>query len=617
MSEGKMVNYENEGKILGEVPKRRRNLARDIAFLDKYTMLLPFFSLKKYDNLKGKVIKLFHEGKNYIEIEIQHAPYAGLAKKFLWSALKEVSWYIRNGVIPSSGIFWLAGSISEYMRKNGFVKNGENADDYIGRFREAIKDLYSSVYMPKGNLEIETPDGSRIKIFAMEEKASLVDKVYIVEGYTPKGKTKSQIIGIKFPDWILNTIAVGYVSIIDFDFWDSLKTPISKRIYEILLPMFYASYKNGSKEPKTVIRYRKLCELMPLEPLEYLSRAKKQLDRAFKELVDKKFLKSEPEWSDPAYESVEFIQRLSGEMFYNKLSDWNITFIAGQEFRRQMEKEREAFELFHGKESIIEKTFFADQLPDGFKIVNFVEVKKSEGIPIGAEMEESQKSEFFGSEEEIWDFIVRNCLWKAEILLEQDITRKTIGKICKVILDYKIPRREVQQWCIKAEAQPDKYAVITVFVQTVKDYIKDNDIPTPFTSQYNTFEKLKQLLIELGYSQEYVQNLKQSRLIPCFIDYAISEFQPTHRDASYSLQELKQIGKQVRDYISAKFLNGGSVKIPYDIARRTDELDLNELERKIVNLALYGAYLKKVVNPVRVQELIKEVMKGKSIKGDK
>lgn len=91
----------------------------------------------------------------------------------------------------------------------------------------------------------------------------------------------------------LESINSRYVKPIDFQYYQSLKNALAQRLYEILGVKFYGL--RGT--PYIRYRYSTLCQLIPLQPQEYLSKAKQIFAPAHKKLVDTGFIE-EPWWEE-------------------------------------------------------------------------------------------------------------------------------------------------------------------------------------------------------------------------------------------------------------------------------------------------------------------------------
>jgi len=91
----------------------------------------------------------------------------------------------------------------------------------------------------------------------------------------------------------LESINSRYVKPIDYQYYRSLKNALAQRLYEILGVKFYG-LKGG---PHIRYRYSTLCQLIPLQPQRYLSKAKQIFAPAHKRLVTTGFIE-EPKWEE-------------------------------------------------------------------------------------------------------------------------------------------------------------------------------------------------------------------------------------------------------------------------------------------------------------------------------
>lgn len=84
----------------------------------------------------------------------------------------------------------------------------------------------------------------------------------------------------------IQSINSFYIKAIDYNFYKSLELPIAKRLYEILDLRFYG-LKNKSCYK---VNYSKLCQLLPIIPQKYFSRAVQILAPSHEKLIAEKFL---------------------------------------------------------------------------------------------------------------------------------------------------------------------------------------------------------------------------------------------------------------------------------------------------------------------------------------
>lgn len=118
--------------------------------------------------------------------------------------------------------------------------------------------------------------------------------------------------------WYLESINCRYVKPLDYDHYKSLQSNISRRLYELLGVKFYGILRLGLAH--LCYRYTTLCQLLPLTPQKYLSKAWQILDPAHRELRRTGFLAK-----------VEWAEEEGG-------SDWVITYHPGPRAKEEVEK---------------------------------------------------------------------------------------------------------------------------------------------------------------------------------------------------------------------------------------------------------------------------------------
>ena len=118
-------------------------------------------------------------------------------------------------------------------------------------------------------------------------------------------------------DIYLQNLNSFYIKPIDFNYFQSLKSKIASRLYEILGVKFYG-LKN-KRQNFICYKYSKLCQLLPVTPHEYISLAKQQLDPGNNELRDTGFI-SKYDWNE------------------NGDKDWLIYYWPGERAKEEMRK---------------------------------------------------------------------------------------------------------------------------------------------------------------------------------------------------------------------------------------------------------------------------------------
>jgi len=101
-----------------------------------------------------------------------------------------------------------------------------------------------------------------------------------------------------------------YVKPLNYRFYLQLRTPIARRLYELLGVKFFGVA--GNRQPWIRYRYSTLCELLPMTKHGYRSQMKQQLNTAHRELLEGGFL------ADVKLSAI------------SQPRDWHIKYVAGE-----------------------------------------------------------------------------------------------------------------------------------------------------------------------------------------------------------------------------------------------------------------------------------------------
>jgi plasmid replication initiation protein len=129
----------------------------------------------------------------------------------------------------------------------------------------------------------------KLKNYWAEGTFHLYDTVYTQGQILPNGSIADRNY-IYLNKIYLESLNAQYVRPLDWDYYWSLKRPLSQRLYEILGVKFYGALQQNSFTVR--YKYETLCQLLPLARKSFLSQATQQLYLAHKELIDSKFLDS-------------------------------------------------------------------------------------------------------------------------------------------------------------------------------------------------------------------------------------------------------------------------------------------------------------------------------------
>jgi hypothetical protein len=119
-------------------------------------------------------------------------------------------------------------------------------------------------------------------------------------------------------DFYLESLNSFYVKTIDFKYYQSLKSNVARRLYEILDIKFYNLIR--TKRHSVFFDYQKLCALLPVKQQKKYSDATRYLKPAHDELIRTTFLRavkwtkvSKSEWKVEYFPSKETMQKIKGD----------------------------------------------------------------------------------------------------------------------------------------------------------------------------------------------------------------------------------------------------------------------------------------------------------------
>jgi hypothetical protein len=118
-------------------------------------------------------------------------------------------------------------------------------------------------------------------------------------------------------DIYLQSLNSHNIKSIDYTYWQSLKSKIASRLYEILGVKFYGA--RNRKEEFIRYKYSTLCQLLPVTPYRFISDAKRQLNSGNNELKDTGFI-SKYNWSE------------------NSKKDWLIYYWPGERAKEEIRR---------------------------------------------------------------------------------------------------------------------------------------------------------------------------------------------------------------------------------------------------------------------------------------
>jgi len=287
----------NNEIILPEIIKSEVNL-----------LLLPFFTLER----KDKRLKIEVEGKGKIPRtkvfwNVSANPeygYPGPFDREVHKAIEQIATEIikKDGVIKNPIQF----SIYELCKRMGITTAGDNYQ----RIKKALE-------------RIQTTSIKSVNTFYSKKEKQWIEAVFsLYDGVVFRGKElpNGEIAEDNYlflGSWYLQSINSRYTKPIDYTYWRSLKSKIASRLYEILGVKFYGI--RNKKGYDITYKYTTLCQLLPLTPYRYISRAKQQLNPGNNELKDTGFI-SKFEWSE------------------NGNKDWLISYWPGERAKEEIRR---------------------------------------------------------------------------------------------------------------------------------------------------------------------------------------------------------------------------------------------------------------------------------------
>jgi hypothetical protein len=310
------IKLDGENSVL--IPQTA-DLTNDVVRSEVNFLVLPFFALwdkdvqKRTETEFRTVIK--RDGKK-LEIvwNVSANPKYGYPGPFDKTVHKAVEQIISEFPRPVQNPIPL-GSFYNLYRTMGFSKIGGSQ---YKKIKEAFERITTASIKSEG------------AFYSKEEEEWVEDIFHLYDRVILKGKKllNGEIADTNYlylNSWYLDNINANYVKPIDWDYYNSLETPLAQRLYELLGVKFYGVIMRRDKELS--YRYSTLCDLLPANRQKYLSKAKIVLDPAHKKLQKTGFL-ANYRWD---YTSPK------------TKGDWLITYYVGERAREEVRKAKSYF----------------------------------------------------------------------------------------------------------------------------------------------------------------------------------------------------------------------------------------------------------------------------------
>jgi hypothetical protein len=329
------TGFPNESKELAlkelarkkEVSVVKEELTPEVVRSEVNFLVLPFFALWDKDvkrRTKTEYKAIIKRGNQRLEVSWivssnSEFGYPAPFDKKVYKAIEEIISKLHRPIqnpIP-------LGSFYNLCKKMGFNKYGGSQ---YRKIKKALQRIIATTVVSQG------------AFYSKEKEEWIEDTFHLYERLISKGK--------KLPDgaiadtnylllnsWYLDNINANYVKPLDWNYYNSLETPLAQRLYELLSVKFYGVITRRGKELS--YRYSTLCDLLPATRQKYKSLAKQALDPAHEKLKETGFL-ADYRWGETSPKSKR---------------DWLIIYYPG---RRAYEEIKEAQTYFKSPQLEVE-----------------------------------------------------------------------------------------------------------------------------------------------------------------------------------------------------------------------------------------------------------------------
>lgn len=276
-------------------------------------LIFPFFALWSKDvkkKIKTEYKTLIKRGTEKLEISwrVSSNPEYGYPGPFDREVYKAIEQIISELPLPIKNPIPL-GSLHNLYKRIAIKKPG--GSQYT-KIKEALERIIATTIKSKGAFY------SKEKEEWIEDVFHLYDRVIFKGKKMPSGEIADNNY-LYLNSWYLDNINARYVKPINWNYYRSLETPITQRLYELLSVKFYRIIIGGGKSIS--YKYSTICDLLPITRQEYLSSARRILD--------------------PAHEKLEKVDFLEGWKWEELLSkgeekDWLISYYPGKKAKEEI-----------------------------------------------------------------------------------------------------------------------------------------------------------------------------------------------------------------------------------------------------------------------------------------
>lgn len=264
--------------LFKEVEQEYNNIGPQFTLAEVNLLTLPMFTLEKQP-VGGTISVRLRQGDHFLIWKVAPHPEFGLPRprdRLVHRAIEGL--LLEEHPIPKEFKF----SIFEVLKRLKWPQDGRN----YRQVRQALRRVSTTSIEAQHAFAIKTPEGRRIQ--EITPLFTLYDVVFKGEHY--RGRVLREANLLLLGELYYRSLIHSYVKPLDWDYYLEL-IPLAQRLYELLGVKFFGL--RGKRALR--YNYRTLCQLLPIRPQRYPSKAKQILEPAHKQLLETKFL-SRAEW---------------------------------------------------------------------------------------------------------------------------------------------------------------------------------------------------------------------------------------------------------------------------------------------------------------------------------
>ena len=240
--------------------------------------MLPFFSLRRNGGSEGieytKVVRR-EGGIQRMHWRVRPHPEYGTAGPFAHRVHRAVEQLITERGLPTANP--VPFTVHDLCRRLGLRAGGTE----YRKVREALISIKATQVESEGAFYAKSQSRYIDQVF------SLYDRIVFAGEQLPDGRTAETNL-LYLGTWYLENLNSLYVKPLDYRLYSALRTPIARRLYELLGVKFYRVWRKS--DPWIRYRYSTLCKILPMKQHLYRSLVRQQLEAPHAELLESQFL---------------------------------------------------------------------------------------------------------------------------------------------------------------------------------------------------------------------------------------------------------------------------------------------------------------------------------------